>query len=70
MVVSSLTSIFAVLNSSFGQAPKPQKVRDPVCGLMVVKNPELSITYDRQTYYFCSKADRDTFKGRPNKYLN
>ena len=49
--------------------PRPEKVRDPVCGLMVEKDPELSAAYRGQTYYFCSKADRDTFKKNPQKYV-
>ena len=48
--------------------PRPEKVRDPVCGLMVEKDPELSAVYKGQTYYFCSKADRDKFKKNPEKY--
>ena len=52
-------------------APQPhsEKVRDPVCGLMVEKNPELSAVYKGQTYYFCSKADRDKFTKTPEKYV-
>ena len=51
------------------QGSKPEKVRDPVCGLMVVKNPELSATYNGETYYFCSKTDRDKFTENPEKYV-
>ena len=50
-------------------APKPEKVRDPVCGLMVEKNPDLSATYQGETYYFCTKRDRDEFKSNPQKYV-
>ena len=50
-------------------ASKPDKVRDPVCGLMVEKNPNLSADYRGQTYYFCTKADRDKFKENPQKYV-
>jgi P-type Cu+ transporter len=49
--------------------PRPEKVRDPVCGLMVEKDPALSTVYKGQTYYFCSKADRDKFTKNPEKYL-
>ena len=49
--------------------PRPEKVRDPVCGLMVERDPELSAVYGGQTYYFCSKADRDKFKKNPEKYV-
>jgi YHS domain-containing protein len=47
---------------------RPEKVRDPVCGLMVEKDAEMSAAYNRQTYYFCSKADRDVFRKNPGKY--
>jgi YHS domain-containing protein len=50
-------------------ASKPEKARDPVCGLMVDKNPELSAEYQGQTYYFCTRADRDKFKENPQKYV-
>ena len=49
--------------------PRPEKVLDPVCGLMVEKDPELSAVYKGQTYYFCSRADRDKFKKTPEKYI-
>lgn len=48
--------------------PRPEKVRDPICGLMVEKDPELSAVYKGQTYYFCSKADRNKFNKNPAKY--
>jgi YHS domain-containing protein len=49
--------------------PRPEKVRDPVCGLMVEKDQELSAVYKGKTYYFCSKADRDKFKKNSEKYV-
>ena len=56
---------------AYGQdkKPKPEKVRDVVCGLMVEKNPELSADYKGQPYYFCTKRDRDEFKRNPQKYV-
>jgi YHS domain-containing protein len=48
---------------------RPEKVRDPVCGLMVEKDAEMSATYNGRTYYFCSKADRDVFRKNPGKYV-
>jgi YHS domain-containing protein len=35
---------------------------------MVEKDPQLSADYKGQTYYFCSKTDRDKFKKNPQKY--
>ena len=51
------------------KAPRPEKARDPVCGLMVEKDPNLSAEYKGKTYYFCSNADRDKFKKNPEKYV-
>ena len=54
----------------FAQAKKAQeKARDPVCGIMVDKDPNLSATHKGETYYFCSKADLDKFKKEPEKYV-
>ena len=58
--------------SGFAQAKKaekPAQAKDPVCGLMVDKNPNLSTTYKGETYYFCSKTDLDEFKKNPEKYV-
>jgi YHS domain-containing protein len=48
--------------------PRPEKARDVVCGIMVEKDPRLAAQYKGQTYYFCSKADRDRFNQNPQKY--
>jgi Cu+-exporting ATPase len=57
---------------AFGQTAQskraPEKVKDPVCGLMVEKDPNLSSSYKGETYYFCSKADMEKFKKEPEKY--
>ncbi len=47
---------------------RPERVKDPVCGMMVEKNSELSASYKGETYYFCSKADAEEFKKNPDKY--
>jgi YHS domain-containing protein len=81
LIINSLMTMAGVAIPAFGQAkkytpiprstppPRPEKVRDPVCGLMVEKDPELSAVYKGNTYYFCSKADRDKFKKNPEKYV-
>jgi YHS domain-containing protein len=48
--------------------PRPEKARDPVCGLMVEKDPNLSAEYRGKTFYFCSNADRNKFLKNPQKY--
>lgn len=55
--------------TALAQTKKTEKVKDPVCGIMVDKNPELSYTYKGETYYFCSKADAEKFKQTPEKYV-
>jgi Cu+-exporting ATPase len=51
------------------QGKKVEKARDPVCGIMVDKNPALSATYKGEAYYFCSKADMEKFKQEPERYV-
>ena len=53
----------------FSQAKKAEKARDPVCGIMVDKDPNLSVSHKGETYYFCSKADMEKFKQEPEKYV-
>jgi YHS domain-containing protein len=71
----ALVLVIAVLVAStngFAQAKrgeKAEKAKDPVCGLMVDKNPELSANYKGETYYFCTKTDLEQFKKAPEKYV-
>ena len=67
IAVLAATSISALGQTS--QTNKaPEKAKDPVCGLMVDKDPNLSTNYKGETYYFCSKADMEKFKKEPEKY--
>jgi len=50
------------------RSEKAEKAKDPVCGMMVDKDPRLSTTHKGETYYFCSKADLEEFKKNPEKY--
>ena len=66
-----LIAVPAVTAPAFAQTrktEKAEKVRDPVCGLMVDKNPQLSASHKGETYYFCSRADMEEFKKNPDKY--
>ena len=63
IAVIAMTSMFA-----FAQARKTDKVKDPVCGIMVDKDPDLAATHKGEVYYFCSKADMEQFKKNPDKY--
>lgn len=54
----------------FAQAKKaPERAKDPVCGIMVDKDPKLSANYKGETYYFCSRVDMEKFKQEPQKYV-
>jgi len=66
LIVILAVSVSAVAQAK--KAEKPEKVKDPVCGIMVDKNPALSYTYKGETYYFCSKTDQEKFKEAPEKY--
>jgi Cu+-exporting ATPase len=68
-----LILVLTMAVAASGQAPQakkaPEKAKDPVCGLMVEKDPNLSTNYKGETYYFCSKADMEKFKKEPEKYV-
>ena len=68
--IAALTIAFLVMGAVllFSQGRKGQ-VQDPVCLLWVDKVAELSVTYKGETYYFCSKKDKDLFKDNPSKYV-
>jgi YHS domain-containing protein len=72
-LIISLIVLLGVSALAIGQAGKsntrPEKARDPVCGIMVEKDPQLAAEYKGKTYYFCSKADKDKFKENPQKYV-
>ena len=68
----AVTLILIVLMTSvmgFAQTKKSEKARDPVCGIMVDKDPNLSANYKGEVFYFCSKADMEKFKKEPEKYV-
>ena len=66
-----LAGVFALASVAFSQnnAGQGEKAKDPVCNMMVVKNPELSVRYGNTTYYFCMKKDMVAFQKDPEKYL-
>jgi len=67
-----LVLVFGVSTlTGFAQAKqdKAEKAKDPVCGILVEKNPALSATYKGDTYYFCSRTDMEKFKKSPEKYV-
>jgi YHS domain-containing protein len=70
VAVALILILAATSMTVFAQAKKaPEKAKDPVCGIMVDKDPNLSAGYKGETYYFCSKADMEKFKKEPEKYV-
>jgi YHS domain-containing protein len=64
-----LIVVLAVISmTAFAQAKKVEKAKDPVCGLMVDKDPKLSVNHKGDVFYFCSRADMEEFKKNPQKY--
>jgi Cu+-exporting ATPase len=47
-----------------------QRVRDPVCGMMVDPATALSAEHAGKTYHFCCEGCRTSFVGNPAKYLD
>ncbi|RRJ29389.1 permease [Halocatena pleomorpha] len=47
----------------------PGQYRDPVCG-MRTNDDDPSITYDGDTYYFCSITCKQTFENDPSEYTH
>ena len=43
---------------------------DPVCGMKVAANPEMSAVHEERTYFFCSLRCVDKFKADPRRYLH
>jgi Cu+-exporting ATPase len=44
--------------------------RDPVCGAVLdEKTAKFKITFDRETYYFCSLTCKKRFKRQPMKFV-
>lgn len=70
ILVLGILATFALCTLLVFSQGKKGQVQDPVCGLWVDKNAELSYQYKGETYYFCSNRDKDLFKGNPAKYLN
>jgi len=69
LAVALILFLTATSLTALPQAKKsPEKAKDPVCGIMVDKDPNLSAHYKGETYYFCSKADMEKFKKEPEKY--
>jgi YHS domain-containing protein len=69
LIIILATTSMTALAQGQQQKRAPEKAKDPVCGLIVDKDPNLSANYKGETYYFCSKADMEKFKKEPEKYV-
>jgi YHS domain-containing protein len=69
IMIAIITTVCVSALAQGRKSTKTDKAKDPVCGLMVEKDPALSTNYKGKTYYFCSKTDAQKFKKEPEKYL-
>jgi YHS domain-containing protein len=70
VAIALIVVLAATSMTVWAQAKKaPEKAKDPVCGIVVDKDPNLSTEYKGERYYFCSKADMEKFKKEPEKYV-
>lgn len=49
------------------QATAGDKVKDPVCGMMIAKGA-IKAEHDKADYYFCAEGCRERFQAEPAKY--
>ena len=59
-------------NISFAQVRRslsPDKAKDVVCGMMVDKDPKLSVSHRGELFYFCSRTDLEMFSKNPERYV-
>ena len=69
LVLMTIFVTVSLMGFAQTKGEKSERAKDPVCGIMVEKDPALSTTYKGETYYFCSKVDMEKFKKTPEKYL-
>jgi len=50
-------------------ATSDEKVKDPVCGMLVVKNDDLKATFEGNSYYFCSISCKEEFDNNPGNFV-
>ena len=74
ILAMALVASFALTSppTAWAQAQKPEKAekaKDPVCNMMVGKDPKLSAKHKGKTYYFCMKADVRGVQEGPGQIL-
>ncbi len=70
MVVLPLTIIGGKHNLPFERLRLTKAYRDPVCGMVLDENTaKYKITYEGETYHFCSVGCKKKFKKRKTKFV-
>ena len=69
LVVLAVTTLVMSSYAQSRRSLRPEKAKDPVCGLMVEKDPKLSANYKGEVFYFCSRTDLDQFRKNPDRYV-
>ena len=49
--------------------PAPQKVKDPVCGMMIDSTGKQPFRFEGKDYFFCSASCALEFRENPRKFL-
>jgi YHS domain-containing protein len=68
ILAAALIVIIAATSMMVWAQAKKDRAIDPVCGLEVARNAELSAGHRGETYYFCTRADMEKFKKEPDRY--
>jgi len=46
-----------------------EKVKDPVCGMQILKNEDIKSVFNDTTHYFCSVSCKSEFDKNPEKFV-
>jgi len=50
-------------------ATEAEKVKDPVCGMMIINNENVKSIFNEKTYYFCSITCKAEFDRNPTNFV-
>ena len=50
-------------------ATDKEVVKDPVCGMQIIKETSLKSNFNGSTYYFCSGSCKESFDKNPKMYV-
>ena len=68
-LVGAAASPSQSVKTVFAATMQDARAVDPVCNIVVRKDPSLSFEYAGETYYFCMNADLEAFKADPQRFL-